>query len=292
MSERGGGVLRRSRLFLPAFGFIATIGCATVALPAQTPEKTRKPEPHPWAAAGRPVHVETVSFANPRQAPVRVIRGAAVPRSPPGPGKRTEILNFANRGRVAVVRGALPPAAEIGRTVPAVGGRLRVETVAFADPRKSPVTVVRGPPVTVVRGPPLGGVADELFAPAAGGELDRIAFAVDGIESRHGADPGMWRPEPDGPQGPMQVSLKAAIDVGGGDRFDLRQNRLLGRAYLAHLYRRYGDWPDALAAYNWGPGNLDQWIAEGRRAEMLPIEVNRYVARALRDALLTTAANR
>ncbi len=61
----------------------------------------------------------------------------------------------------------------------------------------------------------------------------------------------------------MQVSAAAAIDLGGGDRFDLTQNRLLGRAYLARLYRRYGNWPDAVAAYNWGPGNLDAWIATG-----------------------------
>jgi soluble lytic murein transglycosylase-like protein len=86
----------------------------------------------------------------------------------------------------------------------------------------------------------------------------------------------------------MQVSLKAAIDVGGGDRFDVRENRLLGRAYLAQLSRRYGNWADALAAYNWGPTNLDQWIAAGRRPENLPLDVARYVERALRDALLST----
>jgi membrane-bound lytic murein transglycosylase MltF len=49
----------------------------------------------------------------------------------------------------------------------------------------------------------------------------------------------MWRPNLAGPQGPMQVSEKAARDVGGGDRFDIAQNRTIGRAYLALLYRRY-----------------------------------------------------
>ena len=52
----------------------------------------------------------------------------------------------------------------------------------------------------------------------------------------------------DGPQGPMQVGAVAAFDVGGGDRFDLQQNRRLGRAYLAQMFLRYGNWPDALAA--------------------------------------------
>ena len=130
----------------------------------------------------------------------------------------------------------------------------------------------------------IAGVA--LFGAASGGELDRVAFAVDGVESGHGSNLAMWRPELDGPQGPMQVSAAAAFDVGGGDRFDLRQNRLLGRAYLARLYQSYGNWPDAIAAYNWGPGNLDQWIAAGRPVDRLPLETARYLLRVLRDALL------
>lgn len=48
--------------------------------------------------------------------------------------------------------------------------------------------------------------------------LDRVANAVDGAESSHGNDMAMWRPDPSGPQGPMQVSEAAATDVGGGDR--------------------------------------------------------------------------
>ena len=95
--------------------------------------------------------------------------------------------------------------------------------------------------------------------------LDRVTYAVDGAESSHGKDRAMWRTETAGPQGPMQVSEKAAIDVGGGDRFDLTQNRAIGRAYLALLHRRYGNWPDAISAYNWGLGRLDLWIRAGRR---------------------------
>src|SRR5882672_11074230 len=69
--------------------------------------------------------------------------------------------------------------------------------------------------------------------------LDRVAHAVDGAESSHGEDLGMWGPDPSGPQGPMQVTQAAAADVGGGDRFDLIQNRAIGRDYLALLFRRY-----------------------------------------------------
>jgi hypothetical protein len=104
---------------------------------------------------------------------------------------------------------------------------------------------------------------------------------VDGAESSHGLDSRMWGSEPNGPQGPMQVSAAAADDVGGGDRFDEKQNRALGRAYLAHMYRRYGSWPDAVAAYNWGPARLDQWIGGGRLIENLPTAVARYQSRVL-----------
>ena len=114
--------------------------------------------------------------------------------------------------------------------------------------------------------------------------LDRVASAVDGAESSHGSDMAMWRPDLSGPQGPMQVTEAAAFDVGGGDRFDLTQNRALGRAYLAHMYRRYGNWPDAVAAYNWGPGNMDAWIGGGRAVDKFPLEVERYRDRVLREA--------
>jgi hypothetical protein len=189
--------------------------------------------------------VEVVTFADPARRPVTVIRG---PSAPPPAG--------------------LPP-----------GIKGKVEIVHFADSGRPAVTVIRGTATAAPASP-----WEELFAPASAAELDLVAFAVDGAESSHGTNLGMWRPEWSGPQGPMQVSEAAAVDVGGGDRFDIYQNRLLGRAYLAHLFRRYGNWPDAVAAYNWGPGNVDAWILGGRPLDGLPIEVERYCERVLRDA--------
>jgi hypothetical protein len=113
------------------------------------------------------------------------------------------------------------------------------------------------------------------------GVLDRVAYAVDEAESSHGANAKMWRSDLDGPQGPMQVSAAAAADVGGGDRFDETANRALGRAYLAHMFRRYGSWPDAVAAYNWGPGRMDDWISGGRPFDKLPPAVARYRAHVM-----------
>jgi len=170
---------------------------------------------------------------------------------------------------VAAAAPSLPPPAPHGR---------RIETVTFANPDLAPVTVIRG---AAVQGLSLG-----LFRSAGGGELDRVAFAVEGVESGHGTNLRMWRTEFGGPQGPMQVSAAAALDVGGGDRFDIQANRQLGRAFLGRMYERYGNWPDALAGYNWGPGNVDSWIAAGRPEESLPLETARYIEIVLRDAVI------
>lgn len=209
--------------------------------------------------------------------------------------ENAEFVTFADRGEhsVRVVRGKrASPGRAAARGADEIATfsnkqiRADAEVVSFANRREQPVTVLRGGPVepidpdqaSVARNPYL-----DLFAAARGADLDRVAFAVDGAELTHGADPAMWRAELGGPQGPMQVSAAAAVDLGGGDRFDLTQNRRLGRAYLALLYRRYGDWPDAVAAYNWGPGNLDSWVGQGRPAAGLPLEVERYCHRVLRD---------
>jgi len=115
-------------------------------------------------------------------------------------------------------------------------------------------------------------------------QLDRVSYAVEGAESSHATDAAMWRAEHAAPQGPMQVSEKAAIDVGGGNRFNIDENRTIGRAYIALLHKRYGNWVDALSAYNWGPAKVDGWIKQGRPAARLLPGVANYVRRVLRDS--------
>jgi hypothetical protein len=82
----------------------------------------------------------------------------------------------------------------------------------------------------------------------------------------------------------MQITEAAATDVGGGDRSDTDQNRAIGRAYLAQLYWRYKNWPDAIAAYNWGLGNLDAWVKAGRPADRFVNAVGIYLRRVLHDS--------
>ena len=157
-----------------------------------------------------------------------------------------------------------------------------VQTVAVVQARER--TALTDPSVAVSGTGNSGQGSIKSIRPNVSAMLDRIAYAVDGAESSHGEDPTMWRPDPSGPQGPMQVSGPAAADVGGGDRFDSTENRAIGRAYLAQLYRRYKNWPDAIAAYNWGMGNVDGWVKAGRPADKFVIGVAAYLRRVLRDS--------
>lgn len=59
--------------------------------------------------------------------------------------------------------------------------------------------------------------------------------------------------------------------------FDPAINVKLGAAYLRELTNRYGDVSIALAAYNWGPGVIDQRLRDG---DTLPSEYIDSVMRA------------
>lgn len=240
------------------------------------------------AVEGTTGRVQLVTFPETRWNPVKVVRGGG--NGPPGratessqKAETADTITFAGpqASTVRVLRGESEHAPAIPRQPPS-GSGMTTQLVTFANFQDRPVSILRGsaPDAAV----------PELLGPASPADLDRVAFAVDGAESSHGADLRMWRSEPSGPQGPMQVTAAAAFDVGGGDRFDLAQNRALGRAYLERMYRRYGNWPDAVAAYNWGPGNVDAWIGLGRPANKFPLDVERYRDRVLRDAALAASS--
>ena len=61
----------------------------------------------------------------------------------------------------------------------------------------------------------------------------------------------------------------------GYDLTDPIQNIAAGVSYLKQMYDRYGDWRLALAGYNWGPANVDAYLA-GRAS--LPSSVNDYIS--------------
>ncbi len=75
-----------------------------------------------------------------------------------------------------------------------------------------------------------------------------------------------------------------AVRTGGtafrlGDLYDPEINVRYGSWYLRHLFEKYGDERDALAAYNAGQGNVDRWLRDG--AEIPYPETRHYVERVL-----------
>jgi len=87
---------------------------------------------------------------------------------------------------------------------------------------------------------------------------------------------------PKGAVGPMQLMPKTASNPGFGvtpirDNSP-EENRRVGREYLTAMLNRYNNNLDyALAAYNWGPGEVDKWIAAGADPKMLPKETLAYI---------------
>jgi soluble lytic murein transglycosylase-like protein len=77
---------------------------------------------------------------------------------------------------------------------------------------------------------------------------------------------------PAGAQGLMQLMPKTAAAMGLNNPFDPAQNIEGGSRYLRQLLNRYqGNRRLALAAYNWGMGNLE------KRPEALPKETQHYI---------------
>jgi hypothetical protein len=83
-----------------------------------------------------------------------------------------------------------------------------------------------------------------------------------------------------GAKGAFQFMGPTADQYGVKDPFDMRQAATGAGKYLGDLSRKYGgDVSKALAAYNWGPGNLDRDIAKNGSnwQEGLPRETKDYL---------------
>jgi len=142
-----------------------------------------------------------------------------------------------------------------------------------------PSSVSYSPPQTIRPGAPEASKnlrLDRNFDPiveeaARAYDVDpRLIRAV--IEVESGGNPHAVSPA--GAQGLMQLMPKTGAELGMKNPFDPAQNITAGTRYLRQLIDRYqGNVRLALAAYNWGMGNLE------KRPEAMPRETQRYIAK-------------
>lgn len=101
--------------------------------------------------------------------------------------------------------------------------------------------------------------------------LNRVAYQ----ESRYNPD----AVSPVGAAGLMQFMPATAREFGIDPKDPFQSIDAAGK-YLAQLYRMFKSWPIAIAAYNWGPGNMKKHLTKHGRLNIaaLPDETRKYLS--------------
>ncbi|MCL5500436.1 lytic transglycosylase domain-containing protein [Escherichia coli] len=116
-------------------------------------------------------------------------------------------------------------------------------------------------------GRPDGTVMGNNFQTDIPGALDGLINAIRKVESSDGAN--LYSPA--GAVGEYQIMADTGRDLGlridsqVDERLNPEKARQAASIYMSQLLKKYGgNLDDALMAYNWGQGNVDQWIEQGR----------------------------
>jgi membrane-bound lytic murein transglycosylase D len=113
-------------------------------------------------------------------------------------------------------------------------------------------------------------------------DLIYLAVAESGFQPQamnaHSGAGGMWQFMPTGAYG---LTRNGWYD----ERFDPQKSSIAYAKYMKTLYNQFGDWYLAMAAYDWGPGNVQRAVMktgyadfwELYRRNVLPAETRNYV---------------
>jgi membrane-bound lytic murein transglycosylase D len=111
-------------------------------------------------------------------------------------------------------------------------------------------------------------------------------FQPQALNARSGAG-GMWQFMPTGAYG---LARNGYYD----ERFDPEKSSRAYARYIKSLYNQFGDWYLAMAAYDWGPGNIQKAVQrtgyadfwELYRRNVMPAETKAYVPQILAAVLM------
>lgn len=154
--------------------------------------------------------------------------------------------------------------------------------------------------------------AQKIATAITGGWLSKVPDGLKGIFSaataRYGLPPTLleavayresrFRPDivsgqlrsSKGAVGIMQIIPRFHPTLGESGALDPTQAIPYAASYLRKLFDQFGDWKLAVAAYNWGQGNLQKDLADQVIGNQWPTETRNYVAEISSNAGLAGAA--
>ena len=132
----------------------------------------------------------------------------------------------------------------------------------------------------------------QLIQNAAANAGVPLALALAQAQQESSLNPSAYNAK-SGATGLFQLEPGTAADLGVTNPLDPAQNAAGGTTYLSQLYAQFGSWGAALAAFDWGPGNVakaqatygDDWLSYA------PSETQNYVATILSNSGMDTTAS-
>jgi len=124
-----------------------------------------------------------------------------------------------------------------------------------------------------------------MFAESRGQRFDKSGKLLEGPKTKYGTAKGEMQVLDDVMRRPGYGVKPAKADTA-------EERARVGRDLLRAFANKYKNTETALAAYNWGPGNVNKWLAKGADFNKLPKETRNYISKVrgrMSEGLFTEA---